>query len=405
MTIDKLIQSERRKNNILQKELAYRMNVSKKVVSDWENALIVPSEENTIRIAELLGGQSHVFLEARTESLLNRGRVYTVYKHTSPKGLVYIGITSQRVSKRWQYGGGYEGNPHFMNAIKKYGWDSFSHEILYSDLSEEEAKKREIELIALYKSNERKYGYNISLGGDTISEESKTKAKVTREINGITERESIRMKNRWADPNIRSEIIQKMQNKPRTEEQKEHYRSSSARKGNPLPDETKRKLSDKARLRVGELAVRSQRVVAVNPFTGKIDLVFVSAREAAISMKSKTLNDIASICRGEGNKRGYKYGYFWCWENDYFEGKFPIISEGDITDKGKLSKQKAENRKPENVKKVRKRSVLCIETGVVFESMKAAGNYYDFSPEMIARQIEGRQKTAGGFTWEYIDLV
>ena len=90
---------------------------------------------------------------------------YTVYKHTFPNGKVYIGITC-RLKDRW-VGNGHAYNQQFVfNAILKYSWNNIKHEILYSGLTKEEACQKEIELIAKYKSNDRKYGYNISLGGD-----------------------------------------------------------------------------------------------------------------------------------------------------------------------------------------------------------------------------------------------
>lgn len=91
---------------------------------------------------------------------------YTVYKHTSPSGKVYIGITSQAPAQRWQGGLGYRRNPHFFRAILKYGWDNFSHEILSEGLSKEEACKVEVALIAAFKSNDKAYGYNITNGGE-----------------------------------------------------------------------------------------------------------------------------------------------------------------------------------------------------------------------------------------------
>lgn len=99
---------------------------------------------------------------------------YLVYKHTNLiNNKVYIGITQQKAEKRWDRGHGYKRQPHFRDAIKKYGWDNFKHEILYDNLSKEEAIEKEIELIAKYKSNNREYGYNISKGGETYKENFK----------------------------------------------------------------------------------------------------------------------------------------------------------------------------------------------------------------------------------------
>ena len=44
---------------------------------------------------------------------------FTVYKHTTPSGKVYIGITSVDVKDRWMSGHGYRHNSYFENAIKK----------------------------------------------------------------------------------------------------------------------------------------------------------------------------------------------------------------------------------------------------------------------------------------------
>ena len=92
---------------------------------------------------------------------------YSVYKHTAPNGKVYIGITSQNVEKRFRNGHGYSGNVYFKNSIDKYGWDNFSHEILFHGLSADEAYQKERELIAYYRSNEREYGFNLTDGGES----------------------------------------------------------------------------------------------------------------------------------------------------------------------------------------------------------------------------------------------
>ena len=93
---------------------------------------------------------------------------YTVYKHTSPSGKVYIGITCQKPKKRWgAEGSGYKHSPHFMTAIKCYGWDAFKHDILATGLTKEDAERMEIELIEKYRSTDRRFGYNADRGGST----------------------------------------------------------------------------------------------------------------------------------------------------------------------------------------------------------------------------------------------
>ena len=91
---------------------------------------------------------------------------YLVYKHTAPNGKVYIGITGFDPQYRWLNNGrGYKTQPTFFNAIIKYGWINFEHEILFEGLTEEEALNKEEELIQHYKSYDRRYGYNVSLRG------------------------------------------------------------------------------------------------------------------------------------------------------------------------------------------------------------------------------------------------
>ena len=92
---------------------------------------------------------------------------YTVYKHTSPSGKVYIGITSSPVNRRWQNGKGYSQNKYFSSAISKYGWDNFDHEIVCANLSRDEALEMEKHLIKVYNSTDRKFGYNQSTGGES----------------------------------------------------------------------------------------------------------------------------------------------------------------------------------------------------------------------------------------------
>lgn len=102
---------------------------------------------------------------------------YKVYKHTSPNGKVYIGITCQDVECRWKNGKGYKDNEYFVNAINKYGWDNFDHEVICGGLSKYEAETLEKDLISSLNSSDRRYGYNIQKGGGVgrLSEETKRK--------------------------------------------------------------------------------------------------------------------------------------------------------------------------------------------------------------------------------------
>ena len=121
---------------------------------------------------------------------------YTVYMHICPNNKKYIGITCQEPEKRWSRGSGYYSNKHFYNAIRKYGWDNIQHKILYKNLTKEQAETKEIELIAKNKSNNRKYGYNIQNGGNTIGTHSdETKLKISIANKGKIRNQEAREKN------------------------------------------------------------------------------------------------------------------------------------------------------------------------------------------------------------------
>lgn len=91
---------------------------------------------------------------------------YTVYVHITPNNKYYVGITKQNVQNRWKNSLGYQSQRLFWRAIKKYGWDNIKHIIIATGLTHDDACKKEIELIAKYQSNNPKYGYNRTSGGD-----------------------------------------------------------------------------------------------------------------------------------------------------------------------------------------------------------------------------------------------
>lgn len=94
---------------------------------------------------------------------------YNVYKHTNLiNNKSYIGITSQRCENRWGINGkGYKLQPKFFNAIQKYGWNNFQHDILYTNLSKDAALEIESKLIKKYNTIEN--GYNVSPYGNIES--------------------------------------------------------------------------------------------------------------------------------------------------------------------------------------------------------------------------------------------
>ena len=104
--------------------------------------------------------------------MIQKKDVYSVYTHTSPSGKVYVGV-SNNPKRRWgTYGAPYlyknkNGNytqACFANAINKYGWNNFNHEILLKNVSFSEALYAEKYLIRWYKIHN--LSYNMSDGGE-----------------------------------------------------------------------------------------------------------------------------------------------------------------------------------------------------------------------------------------------
>lgn len=94
---------------------------------------------------------------------------WAVYMHIFPNDKKYIGITKKKPEERWNNGNGYKSQSLMWKAIQKYGWNNITHKILYNNLSKEDAIAKEIELIYFYKTTNREFGYNITIGGEGTS--------------------------------------------------------------------------------------------------------------------------------------------------------------------------------------------------------------------------------------------
>lgn len=93
-----------------------------------------------------------------------------IYKATSATtNKVYIGQSSQtlqeRINQHNSHAYGHQYNYHFHNAIRKYGAEDFSYEIIEDGIKTiEELNDRECYWIKYYNSYEK--GYNSTLGGE-----------------------------------------------------------------------------------------------------------------------------------------------------------------------------------------------------------------------------------------------
>ena len=202
---------------------------------------------------------------------------YIVYKHTAPNGKCYIGITNQTLERRSRGGKGYVGSVAFYNAILKYGWDNFSHEILESGLTPQEASEKEKYYIKLYHSLNTDNGYNIESGGRnhfTLSAETRKKISLAKKGKPMA---------------------------PRGEEYRE--RLSKALTGRTFSPEHCKHISEgKKGTQAGKNNPRARKVLCLD--TGES---FDTIKDAGIC-KTCDANNIISCCAGRLKTAG---GYHW----------------------------------------------------------------------------------------------
>ena len=87
----------------------------------------------------------------------------------------------QQLKAQVAKGAGYLKRTYVRKAIDKYGWDSITSEVLFDNLSEQEACQKEIDLIKHYKSTDNEFGYNVSNGGNVAGKHSDETIQKIRE--------------------------------------------------------------------------------------------------------------------------------------------------------------------------------------------------------------------------------
>lgn len=186
---------------------------------------------------------------------------WCVYMHENRvNGKKYIGITSQKPTNRWRNGAGYDKQPRFFAAIQKYGWDSFRHEILFTNLTQEEAERLEVELIEKYETLQEEKGYNLSPGGVVFMPTEETRAKQSAARLGWTPGEETRRKmseskrGKPLSPEHRSHLSAAQQgrtspNKGKVLPPEWRENMSKAHKGARKSEETRRKMAEAAKER------------------------------------------------------------------------------------------------------------------------------------------------------------
>jgi group I intron endonuclease len=216
---------------------------------------------------------------------------YTVYMHECPDGKKYIGLTTKEPETRFGKNGIlYKKNKRFYTAIQEFGWDNFKHIILLETTDREKAAAKEIEMIAFYKTNIEKYGFNITKGGDFHIHTSETKEKM-----------SVTRKGKALSDAHKKSLSKSKTGATFTEEHKEHLRQAHI--GKKLDEEHKRHISESCK-------GKGTRAVLQIDDNGNVIKTFNSIREAleAVNPRAKRGSNISEVCKG---LRPKAYGYKW----------------------------------------------------------------------------------------------
>lgn len=221
-------------------------------------------------------------------------------------GKRYIGFTSQDPEARWKNGHGYKPTTYFGNAIDKWGWSSFKHEIWFANLTEEEGKQLEKEMIAKYHTTDKRFGYNLSEGG-----QGTTGYHHTDETKEIMREKKLGSKGYWEGKKLSDDHRKKLSEShkgknlgiPRSEETKrkisETHKRNGKNKGRKLTPEQRQKYSD--------ASTSKKSVAQIDLSSGDIINVFDSLIEAS-QFTGTSYTGITKCCKG---RIKYSGGYKW----------------------------------------------------------------------------------------------
>lgn len=221
-----------------------------------------------------------------------------IYKHTNKfNNKAYIGQTINIPHYRWNSGEGYKDSLYFYNAIQKYGWENFTHEILEKDIPISQLNEREIYWIAFYKTDSREYGYNLTSGGTSkLNEEQpsrrKQKLQEWRQDHPEQAQKAIdQMQKYWVEhPEEKQKVLQKA-----TQASIDYWEKHPEQKKQIMQD-----MHDKAK----QTNIKPVKCIE----TG---MCYESAREA-YRQTNVSYSSIGKVCKGKQKTAG---GYHWCFIN------------------------------------------------------------------------------------------
>lgn len=282
----------------------------------------------------------------------------------------YIGQTIEVPQKRWKNGKGYAPQKNkkpseFYNAICKYGWDNFKHEII--GIAEAETKEQlKLDLNEWEKYYIEKYdsfynGYNGTTGGDSffiMTEEVKRKMSSSQKASMTDEKREHLKKINTGESNP-------FYGKTHTEETKQLYRDlwkerkasgdyHPANYGTKMSEEQRAKLSKTKKEKIKNMTEDERRSIAKH----LINSPMTEERKRKIGEKSREY-----------------------WTEEKKKAKSEAMKGKTITDEQRQKLKESCKKRSENSEYIEKikyasaKKVRCITNGMVFLSLKEAGQW------------------------------
>lgn len=238
---------------------------------------------------------------------------WTIYCHTHvASGRRYIGLTKMGMMKRWNrhvYSanrGLGKGFSHFANAIRKYGKNAFSHEVLEVCDSLESANAAEERWIKHFDTRDPDKGFNLLPGGSHAPHPTANPWDRPE----YREKASAASKKKWEDPGFRAAVTAGVTEAWRNPVHRERM-SESSREVNSRPEV---KAAIVASLKEREFSDATRAKISANR-SGRSLLPEVRAK---ISKSSKSGTEEAREMASRSSKKR--------WEDPVFRAKMASLN-------------------------------------------------------------------------------
>lgn len=262
----------------------------------------------------------------------------------------YVGQTCQNPETRWRNGSGYKNQGVIGKAIDKYGWENFSHIILETVETQEEADEREKYYIVFYDTLACNFnGYNVAGGGHKgnptagfSDQQKELYAQKQSEIGKQRFKKNPELKQKMSE--ISNAYWTEENRQKKSSQQKEYYQKNPDAKQNFIEQ--------------GLAWIEKVKTPVVCIETGEEFESLTAAGEWANIYPT----NISLYLQGKGRYAGHhpvtKERLHWCYPNE---------------DVNKLKNQIY--------------NIVCIETGDRFETTEAAGKYFHVDPSALCKHL------------------